>query len=103
MIHHSHVVCDDCGERHTPGNKEECIEQLQETIADIEVECGRLRAGWELVVELARALECRRIANGSETCEMTRHRRKSWCLPCRARALVDGATPDGLEPDQGGG
>lgn len=29
MIHHSHVKCDECQERHTPGNATECIEQLQ--------------------------------------------------------------------------
>ena len=36
MIHHSNVMCDDCGERHTPGNKEECIEILKQQLANLE-------------------------------------------------------------------
>ena len=32
MIHHSNTICDDCGERHTPGNSAECIEDLQKQI-----------------------------------------------------------------------
>lgn len=34
MQHHSHVKCDDCGTRHTPGNPAECIEELKSQIVD---------------------------------------------------------------------
>ena len=27
--HHSFIACDDCGQRHYPGNKDACIEALQ--------------------------------------------------------------------------
>jgi rubrerythrin len=30
-----HTKCDDCGERHTPGNKEECMEVIRESIEDL--------------------------------------------------------------------
>lgn len=57
MIYHSHVKCDACGERHTPGNPTECIEglcarceelerELQESNDALELanaECDRLR------------------------------------------------------------
>ncbi len=32
-IHHCHVKCEDCGYRHTPGNREECVELLKEELA----------------------------------------------------------------------
>ena len=32
--HHCHIKCPSCGERHTPGNPEECIEVLLEREAD---------------------------------------------------------------------
>lgn len=33
-IHHSHTKCQDCGEKHRPGNSEECIELLKGMVAD---------------------------------------------------------------------
>lgn len=35
-IHHSHPKCDDCGERHTPGNPTECIEVLKEKLDELQ-------------------------------------------------------------------
>lgn len=35
MIHPSNVRCDDCGERHTPGNPTECIEQLRDQMSGL--------------------------------------------------------------------
>ena len=43
MIHHSHVKCDDCGERHTPGNPTECIGILLEQIVELTAERDKLR------------------------------------------------------------
>jgi hypothetical protein len=36
--HHSHVKCEDCGERHFPGNSSACIEVLKEKIQYLEQE-----------------------------------------------------------------
>jgi hypothetical protein len=53
MIHFSHVTCDDCGERHYPGNKDECVEILKERIVNDTVDAvARLDAANAL---LARA------------------------------------------------
>ena len=43
MIHHSHVACDDCGERHTPGNPTECIGILLEQIVALKAERDLLK------------------------------------------------------------
>ena len=42
MIHYSHVRCEDCGERHTPGNPTECIEILKERVAELAADEKRL-------------------------------------------------------------
>ena len=34
-IHHSHPVCSDCGEKHTPRDREECIECLKEQLEEL--------------------------------------------------------------------
>ena len=47
MIHHSHVKCDDCEERHTPGNPTECIGILLEQIVALKAEIEKLKFGRE--------------------------------------------------------
>ena len=51
MIHHSHVACDDCGERHTPGNPTECIGILLEQIVALKADIEGYVAMKEGVVE----------------------------------------------------
>ena len=38
FTHHSIVKCDNCGERHYPGNSEACIEILMARINELELE-----------------------------------------------------------------
>lgn len=42
MIHFSYVACNDCGERHTPGNPTECVAVLLARIASVDVQNAAL-------------------------------------------------------------
>jgi len=35
--HHSFIACEDCGERHYPGNKEACVETLKIQLEELQV------------------------------------------------------------------
>uniref|UniRef100_A0A6H2A473 Uncharacterized protein n=1 Tax=viral metagenome TaxID=1070528 RepID=A0A6H2A473_9ZZZZ len=61
--HHSFVTCDDCGERHSVGNREDCIEVLKERLeehqtenAALDAENARLRAVAEAAEGLVSSL-----------------------------------------------
>jgi hypothetical protein len=44
VIHFSHIKCDDCGERHTPGNRDECIEVLKACLTEADGIATQLQA-----------------------------------------------------------
>ncbi len=74
MIHYSHIKCDHCGERHTPGNPEECIEILKQQKNDLMADM---------------------IAMGSETEEIGRLRKENHILKVKCRSsLANNLCPD---------
>jgi hypothetical protein len=43
-LHHSHAKCEDCGERHIPGNPTECIEVLKGQLEEARQKIAELEA-----------------------------------------------------------